>query len=409
MKIDEKPKPKPDNGFRSLFDCWFFHFSLLTNGKGNQTKPFRILFRGHSVRSHITLSASQFALQTMPQPTHSSSALFLSEEARNSDLENVDLFTAKGKKSKYVRPVKKKPSSAVPAKSMNSTPIAVAPLGNLSFRTPCDLPLSSDDGVVSQDAPGDEMSVDVFSRNVDETFGNFSDGENYFGGEADDSGPDLHDEPDQIFSDPVELEQQNPMEYDGKINSTFVQAIQNHKCGEVLYNSIFKLSNTGNTTGFSITMNRAVKCLSLLRLLPISDVGSTTWSKCKKDGRDNLVKKLFLELEVGSNTWNSVTSAILDGFIPRKLAVKKVSVPVSTKDDDLYVKESTGSICDRTTLLACAIADPELLHLWQDISKPINVDARPGNSFLILMFDICCIHSNIAFIRINSNNSNHFK
>ena len=47
------------------------------------------------------------------------------------------------------------------------------------------------------------------------------------------------------------------------------------------------------------------------------------WSKCKKDGRDVLVKKLFVELEIGSNTWRLGTSAILEGFAPKKAAIKK--------------------------------------------------------------------------------------
>ena len=329
----------------------------------------------------------------MPQLTQSSSAFFLSEEERNSDAEQVDLFTAMGKKSKSMRPEKKqKPMSGKIAKSTNSTPIAVAstpiavaPLRNLSFRTPCAgieiLPLSSNAVVVSQDAPGNEMIVDDIGPNIDDNL-DFSDGEIHFGGESDDLNPDAHVEPDPIFSDPADLELQNPMESDDIKNASFVKAVQNCKSGEVLYESVFNLLNTGNTTGFSITMNRAVRCLSILKLLPTGDGGGTTWSKCKKDGRDILVKKIFVELEIGSNAWRLVTSAILEGFAAKKTATRKAAQPVLIGDDDLHVRESTGSVCDRTALLACALADPELLHIWQDISKPIDADARPGNKYI---------------------------
>ena len=47
-------------------------------------------------------------------------------------------------------------------------------------------------------------------------------------------------------------------------------------------------------------------------------------------------------------------------------------------DDELFQRESTGTVCDRTALFACALADPELLDLWQDISRPNESDARPG-------------------------------
>ena len=37
---------------------------------------------------------------------------------------------------------------------------------------------------------------------------------------------------------------------------------------------------------------------------------------------------------------------------------------------------------DRTALLACAIAESELLPLWVDIAKPIDAHARPQHNFL---------------------------
>jgi hypothetical protein len=56
----------------------------------------------------------------------------------------------------------------------------------------------------------------------------------------------------------------------------------------------------------------------------------------------------------------------------------KKTDPTSIGDDELFQRDSKGTVCDRTALFACAFADPELLDLWQDISRPIESDARPG-------------------------------
>lgn len=39
---------------------------------------------------------------------------------------------------------------------------------------------------------------------------------------------------------------------------------------------------------------------------------------------------------------------------------------------------SNGRVCDRVALLACAIADPDLIQYWQHLAKPIEAKARPG-------------------------------
>lgn len=74
----------------------------------------------------------------------------------------------------------------------------------------------------------------------------------------------------------------------------------------------------------------------------------------------------------------SIIGSILEAFIPKRNVVRKVSPPSTLSHDDVQIKESTGNTCDRTALLACALADPELLNMWQDISKPIDANARPG-------------------------------
>ena len=73
-----------------------------------------------------------------------------------------------------------------------------------------------------------------------------------------------------------------------------------------------------------------------------------------------------------------ISGSILEAFIPKKNALKKTAAPSTLSHDEVQIKESTGNTCDRTALLACALADPELLNMWQDISKPIDDDVRPG-------------------------------
>ena len=79
------------------------------------------------------------------------------------------------------------------------------------------------------------------------------------------------------------------------------------KCasGEEVFETLFTLVNNGSATGFAITMNRVVRTLLNMCLLLTSDVGSTTWSKCKKDGRD----KIFVDAKVGSANWIALTGA----------------------------------------------------------------------------------------------------
>ena len=81
------------------------------------------------------------------------------------------------------------------------------------------------------------------------------------------------------------------------------------KCttGEELFDTLLTLANNGSATGFAITMNQVVRTLLNMRLLATSDVGSTIWAKCKKDGRDKLIKKVFVDAEVGDANWIALT------------------------------------------------------------------------------------------------------
>ena len=183
----------------------------------------------------------------------------------------------------------------------------------------------------------------------------------------------------EALSDPLEREIPVPslLQSDEARNQSFVRFVQTCTNGEDLFNALFKLLNTGNTTGFSITMNRVVRSLTTQKMLPNSDVKSSTWAKCKKDGRDHLIKKVFTDIKFESSAWGPLTDAILEGFGVKKPIMKKRESTL-IGDDELRLRESTGTVCDRTALLACALADPELLDLWQDISRPIDSDARPG-------------------------------
>lgn len=120
------------------------------------------------------------------------------------------------------------------------------------------------------------------------------------------------DEIDIVYLDPLPLEiltnaELPQFENDFVRATKFIDCMQKCTTGEELFDTLFTLANNGSATGFAITMNRVVRTLLNMRLLATSDVGSTTWAKCKKDGRDKLIKKVFVDAEVGDANWIALT------------------------------------------------------------------------------------------------------
>jgi hypothetical protein len=120
------------------------------------------------------------------------------------------------------------------------------------------------------------------------------------------------DEIDIVYLDPLPLEiltnaELPQFENDSVRATKFIDCMQKCMTGEELFDTLFTLANNRSATGFAIIMNRVVRTLLNMRLLATSDVGSTTWAKCKKDGRDKLIKKVFVDAEVGDANWIALT------------------------------------------------------------------------------------------------------
>lgn len=368
----------------SVFNWWFLVFSQLEDGEENKTKPIenQVLLSNHVIFFQIlhSVARNNTIESAMPQISNGSSAYFLSEEAKYPDDAtfsfNVPMSSKTSKSS-----LKKKSSSS--SSSISSSTKAVLPVkessGLLSFRSPFTPAMKK-----TKISQNNILAPSVTQEDTEKSDDDASDGSIFFDPQNTSESfeaanlEDLDTFPEAL-SDPLEREIPVPslLQSDEARNQSFVRFVQTCTNGEDLFNALFKLLNTGNTTGFSITMNRVVRSLTTQKMLPNSDVKSSTWAKCKKDGRDHLIKKVFTDIKFESSAWGPLTDAILEGFGVKKPIMKKRESTL-IGDDELRLRESTGTVCDRTALLACALADPELLDLWQDISRPIDSDARPG-------------------------------
>ena len=139
-------------------------------------------------------------------------------------------------------------------------------------------------------------------------------------------------------------------------------------------------------------MNRALKLLLQDKRVDADATGNSTFTKWKRSGRDKEIENAFNDLVVGDAFWGALIATILFHFESKKVVPKKtLSAPVSLETSSSY----SGNVVDRTALLACALADPELLPSWVDISKPIML-ALVCNELipLILIHLFPCTHYN---------------
>ena len=227
----------------------------------------------------------------MQRSSQSGSRLYEAETAKEGCDDDVDFFNvtrSKDKKRRSHKIVSQSTSQMAPSKK---TSVAIA-------------------SVVKDVEPlALEMPVvhDFVTHSDEEIFpsGDSSDSEDTF----------MHgqsEEIDIVYPDPLPLEvltsTELPQFEDDSVRATkFIDCMQKCTNGEELFDTLFTLANNGSATGFAITMNRVVRTLLSMRLLPTSDVGSTTWAKCKKDGRDKLIRKFFVDAEVGSANWIALT------------------------------------------------------------------------------------------------------
>lgn len=187
---------------------------------------------------------------------------------------------------------------------------------------------------------------------------------------------------DGIFSDPVDLEiVQEIFESDCDRNSRIVLYIKASSSGEDLYDYCTnRLPNTGNKCGVALTMNRVMKFLSSKNYLKdiVEDV-SVSWRKCSVNLKLK-VELIFKNMIPGSQGWLSLIAVLIDGLVPKRIPVKRSALVRSSilDEEEDVVLHSGGRLCDRIALLACAIADPNLLTYWVDISSPVPKKLRPA-------------------------------
>ena len=176
----------------------------------------------------------------------------------------------------------------------------------------------------------------------------------------------------------LEIDDTIVVEADEEKCAKFSKVLHLAKSGVDIIESMKMLSNSGQKFGLSLTMNRIVKTLGSLKLINQED-SSCKWGKESKSTKlksfKDKIEKTITELKFGSTQWSTVTKSILEGFDVDKKQKKRVVelVPFSSVS-----QLSNGRVCDRVALLACAIADPDLIQYWQHLAKPIEAKARPG-------------------------------
>ena len=82
-----------------------------------------------------------------------------------------------------------------------------------------------------------------------------------------------------------------------------------------------------------------------------------------------------MDLEYGTDNWKKVIISILEGFVAEKRKSRRLAecVPFASVSH-----LTNGRVCDRVALLACALADTDLVTYWTYLAKPITAKARPG-------------------------------
>lgn len=133
---------------------------------------------------------------------------------------------------------------------------------------------------------------------------------------------------------------------------------------------------SGQRFGASLSMNRAIAFLKSERYL---DDKFPTWASCKKDNKENVAASFVLVL-ADTGHFRALKKAILEGFIPKKAAVKKVRHQqlILEEIDATSLVQQAGRPVDRIALLACALADPDLTVKFTQISAPVDAALRPA-------------------------------
>ena len=153
--------------------------------------------------------------------------------------------------------------------------------------------------------------------------------------------------------------------------------IKEVKNSSELYTYIVQsLPVSGQRFGTSLSMNRAIAMLKADNFL---DEKCPTWASCKKENKD-AVASSFALVHPDTGHFRNLKKAILEGFIPKKTAAKKVAhQPLILEEvQEGSLLQQGGRAVDRTALLACALADNDFISKFTELSAPITTALRPA-------------------------------
>ena len=133
---------------------------------------------------------------------------------------------------------------------------------------------------------------------------------------------------------------------------------------------------SGQRFGASLSMNRAIAFLKSEKYL---DDKFPTWASCKRDNKENVAASFAL-VPADTGHFRSLKKAVLEGFAPKKIAVKKVChQPLILEEvDETSLVQQAGRPVDRIALLACALADPDFTAKFTALSAPVDAALRPA-------------------------------
>lgn len=181
-----------------------------------------------------------------------------------------------------------------------------------------------------------------------------------------------------------------PVETDEEQSARLKTDIEKCSDGAELYRFMNeKLPVCGQKFGSSLSMNRALTTLKAAKLI---DDKHPTWASCKKSHKD-AVELIFGGLLATSPTFISLKSSVLEGFIAKKSqgkAIKPRAHQTLILEDQAEPTNLTGRSVDRIALLACALVDPELNHMFTTMAAPIDAAVRPA------FLDLGAIHVTLS-------------
>ena len=169
-----------------------------------------------------------------------------------------------------------------------------------------------------------------------------------------------------------------PAETDEEQSARLKTVIEKCSDGPELYRFIVeKLPVCGQKFGSSLSMNRALTALKITKLI---DDKHPTWASCKKSQKD-AIELVFGGLIAGSNTFISLKSSVLEGFVVKKIQGKVTKARVHQTlilEDQTDSTNLSGRSVDRIALLACALVDPELNHMFTTMASPVDAAVKPA-------------------------------